>query len=298
VGLENYWDLWISPEKVAVISIRGTTRETVSWLANFYAAMVPAEGELLLTPADTFRYRLATHPKAAVHVGWLVATAYLSSDILPRIDSLVAEGVRDIILTGHSQGGAISFLLNAYLYDLQEQGRIPREVRFKTYSSAAPKPGNLYFAYEYEWRHQGGWAFNAVNSADWVPETPISIQTLNDFNDTNPFKSASEGISQQKFPTRAALRHVYNRLYKPSLKAQKNYEKYLGTLMSKQIEKTLPEFQPPDYYESNHYVRTGPTVILWADEAYFGIYPEETDSVFMHHLTGPYLYLLEKQFME
>lgn len=46
MGLDNRWDLWRSPEGTPIISIRGTTQKEVSWLANFYAAMVPAKGEL------------------------------------------------------------------------------------------------------------------------------------------------------------------------------------------------------------------------------------------------------------
>src|SRR3954452_19483162 len=49
VGLDNRWDLWLrNDEKVAVISIRGTTGKQVSWLANFYSAMIPATGRLQL----------------------------------------------------------------------------------------------------------------------------------------------------------------------------------------------------------------------------------------------------------
>ncbi|WP_200837007.1 hypothetical protein [Dyadobacter sp. 3J3] len=45
VGMENRWDLWSSKKSaVAVINLRGTTTNPVSWLENFYAAMVPASG--------------------------------------------------------------------------------------------------------------------------------------------------------------------------------------------------------------------------------------------------------------
>ena len=42
MGLDNRWELWLSKDNVAAISIRGTTMQTDSWLENFYAAMVPA----------------------------------------------------------------------------------------------------------------------------------------------------------------------------------------------------------------------------------------------------------------
>lgn len=83
VGLENAWELWVSPDSIAAISIRGTTENSISWLANFYAAMVPAKGELKLASNDTFTYELAQNPNAAVHVGWLLSTAFLIKTILP-----------------------------------------------------------------------------------------------------------------------------------------------------------------------------------------------------------------------
>jgi hypothetical protein len=51
---------------------------------------------------------------------------------------------------------AISYLLTAYLYHLQKSGRLQADIRFKTYASAGPKPGNLYFAYQYEAMTKGG----------------------------------------------------------------------------------------------------------------------------------------------
>lgn len=294
MGLDNLWDLWVDERNVAAISIRGTTGEAKSWLANFYAAMVPAKGELKLSETEVFRYTLAEDPRATVHVGWLLSTAYLSRDMLPKIDSCYQTGVRDILIMGHSQGGAISFLLTAYFKQLQKQGLLPGDLQFKTYCSAGPKPGNLYFAYEYESLTQNGWAYNVVNAADWVPETPISIQTSSDFNRTNPFIDAKAAIKKQKFPQNIALRHVYNKLDKPTRKAQKNYEKYLGKMVSKMINATLPEFIPPDYATNNHYVRTGNTIVLQPDADYFTLYPESKSVVFMHHFHAPYLYLLDR----
>ncbi len=290
-GLKFRWDLWISPDNIAAISVRGTTRDTESWLANFYAAMVPAKGELKLNDSVIFKYILASDPKAAVHVGWLISVACLSKDILRKVDSCYRQGVRDIIITGHSQGGGVSFLLTAYLYNLQKQGVIPRDIRFKTYCTAGPKPGNLFFAYEYEAITAGGWAFNLVNTADWVPEVPLSIQTINDFSTTNPFVNAKEVIARQKFPKNLALRHVYNRLSKPALKTQEKYQDYLGEMMSKYVKKDLPGFIPPEYYQSSNYVRTGTTIVLLADEEYYKLFPDSRTNVFCHHMFEPYLWL-------
>lgn len=294
MGLDNLWDLWVNEKNVAVVSIRGTTEKPESWLANFYAAMVPANGELQISEKELFPYKLASDPKAAVHIGWLLSMAYLSKDIVPKIDSLYKAGTKEFLLMGHSQGGAITFLLTAYLKNLQLLGQLPKDIQFKTYCSAGPKPGNLYFAYEYEAMTQGGWAFNVVNKADWVPEMPISIQTLKDFNTVNPFINAKELIKKQKLPARLVMKHIYKKLDKPTRQAQKNYEKYLGEMASKIIKKNISGFSPPLYYSSNHYVRTGTTIVLVPDDDYYKIYPNDPNILFAHHFHPQYLYLLDK----
>ena len=294
IGLDNRWDLWTDGKDVAVISIRGTTANSVSWLANFYAAMVPAKGEIQLSETEKFQYDLATNPNAAVHVGWLVSTGFLVKDMMPKIDSCYRAGIKDILIMGHSQGGGIAYLLTAYLKNQQKQAKIPADIQIKTYCSAGPKPGNLYFAYEYEASMQNGWAYNVVNSADWVPEVPFTIQTINDVNSTNPFSGAPAMISKQALPKRIVLKYVYNKLSKPALKAQRNYQKFLGQLASKTVQKNLNGYVAPQYYESSDYVRTGTTIVLLADSAYFNQYPESKDKIFTHHFHPPYLNLAMK----
>jgi Lipase (class 3) len=291
-GLDNRWDLWTDDGNIAVISIRGTTEKSESWLENFYSAMVPAKGSLNLTKDKTFTYNLSDHPRAAVHVGWLMATGFMAQDILYRIDSCYRKGIWDFIITGHSQGGGISYLLTAYLINLQKSGDLPPDIRFKTYCSAAPKPGNLYFAYDYEHMTAGGWAFNVVNSADWVPETPLSIQTIQDFNTVNPFTNAKKAIKKQSFPKRIVMNYAYGKLERPTRRAVKNYRKYLGEVAGSYVKNYLSEYQAPGYLLTNNYVRTGTTIVLYADDEYFKQYPDNPEKIFIHHMAGPYLYLL------
>nr|WP_295930480.1 lipase family protein [uncultured Dyadobacter sp.] len=294
MGLDNKWELWKNDTPVAVINIRGTTTNAVGWLENFYAAMVPAKGVLSLGNAQTFSYDLADHPRAAVHIGWLLGTAYLATDIVPKIDSLYKTGTRDFLIMGHSQGGAISYLMTSHLYSLQKQGKLPSDIRFKTYCSASPKVGNTHYAYEYENLVAGGWGFNVVNSADWVPEVPFTVQTLQDFNTTNPFKNIDGIIKKQKLIARIGLRHAYKGLKKPSEKAQRNYEKYLGKYAGKIVVKNLPEYQSPAYFKSSNYARIGPTIMLLADPAYYQQFPDSDQQVFVHHGLPPYLHLIDQ----
>ncbi|WP_157487994.1 hypothetical protein [Dyadobacter crusticola] len=80
----------------------------------------------------------------------------------------------------------------------------------------------------------------------------------------------------------------------PSSKAVQNYIKYLGNYASKSVKKALPGFQPPLYAETSNYVRIGPTITLLPDEDYYRQFPDSEKDIFVHHLTAPYLYLIEK----
>ncbi len=294
MGLDNRWELWTNNKGVAAICVRGTTAQPVGWLENFYAAMVPAAGQLTLSNSFTFKYHLADHPKAAVHVGWLVGMAFLARDIVPKIDSAYKAGIKDFMITGHSQGGVLVYLLTSHLYHLQKQHILPKDIRFKTYAAASPKAGNTFYGYEYENSVAGGWGYNVINGADWVPELPFSVQTLNDFNETNPFKNVDGIFRKQKLLKRMALKHAYNQLKNPSFKAQRKYQKYLGDYATKIIQRTLPEFQKPVFFPSSNFVRIGPTITLIPDAEYYKIYPDSDEQVFIHHFMGPYLYLIDK----
>ena len=83
--------------------------------------------------------------------------------------------------------------------------------------------GNLYFAYDFEALTQNGWAFNVVNTADWVPEGPFSIQTTDDYNASNPFKLVDDGLKQLPFKQRIVLSRIYKNLETPPKKANKRY---------------------------------------------------------------------------
>lgn len=297
VAFDNIWDLWIHKDKhLAVIAIQGSIQTEASFLANLYAAMIPATGEIQLDKDRVFKYKLANNPNAAVQVGWFVAMANLSKTIEQKIDSCYKIGIKDFILTGHSQGGGITFMLNAYLENLKIDQKLPQDIRFKTYCSAGPKPGNLFFAYDYEKMTEGGWAFNVVNTADWVPDVPFSVQTINDFTSVNPFVHAKKLIKKQKFPKNIALRKAYNDLSKPSQKAQRNYQKYLGKIVSKSVKKQMPDLEIGNYYNSNYYVRTGNTIVLYPDEEYLLLYNNSSDNpnIWQHHFPLQYLHLALK----
>jgi hypothetical protein len=295
VALLNRWDLWISNDSIVVIAIRGTVGDFRSWLENFYAAMVPATGNLRIEDEKYFNYKLSSDEKSAVHIGWLLALAYMSPQIESKIDSCINLGFKNFIITGHSQGGAIAYLLTAEILQKKVSKKYASDIRFKTYCSAAPKPGNINFAREYEYLSAEGWAYNVVNAADWVPEVPFTIQTLDDFNEVNPFSDKKSALKNQKFIMRLVMGHAYNRINKPVKKSVKNFQKYLGKKTYKIVKKSLPEFPNPQYATTNYYVRTGQIIVLYPDAEYYKIYPNNPERKFTHHMLSPYLFLAKKQ---
>ncbi len=296
--LKNRWDLWVNDKGIGVISIRGTVNNEVSWLENFYAGMVPATGQLHINDTSIFKYHLADDPRAGVHIGWLLGLADLSKTIVPKIKALYeSRGIKNFIIMGHSQGAAIAFLLRSYIADLQNNNLLPADIVFKTYCSAPPKPGNTYYGYDYNYLTRGGWGVAVTNAADWVPQTPFSIQTLKDFNHPNPFLNIDDVIKKQSFFVRLYMRHVYNQLKKSPEKAQKVNEKYLGKTVYKFIKKQLPQYIEPFYMHDNSYTSCGLPVILMPDADYKTKFPDDSDNVFVHHMFWPYYYLAQKEYL-
>jgi hypothetical protein len=294
VGFDNKWDYWEDKAGVGVLSLRGTIGTFASWGANFYAGMVPAKGWIKIGEKDTFNYELSKDPKALVHAGWTTALGCIWNDMDSLLFAQIDNGKKEFYITGHSQGGALAYLLTAHLLILRENGIIPADVQFKTYCSAAPKPGNLYFAYYYEKMTQNGWAFNTVNSLDWVPESPFSVQTIADFNTVNPFKNATKAIRKLPFFPRIVVKHMYNQLNKPSKKTEKRFEKYLGRKVGKLMKKNLKGFEPPQLAPSSAFTRCGNFIVLYPDTEYYQKFPQDPKQIFVNHMLEPYLLLLEK----
>ncbi|WP_300664920.1 lipase family protein [Fluviicola sp.] len=294
LGFDNKWDYWEDQKGVGVLSLRGTTGTFTSWGANFYAGMIPAKGWIKISEKDTFYYELSKDPKALVHVGWTTALGCLWKDMDSVLFAQIDQGKKEFYITGHSQGGALAYLLTAHLLIMKENGIIPSDVQFKTYCSAAPKPGNLYFAYYYEKMTQQGWAYNTVNALDWVPESPFSIQTVRDFNAINPFQDAKKAIKKLPLIPRLVVRHMYNKMDRPTKKSQKRFEKYLGRKLGKLMTKNLKGFEPPQLSHSSAFTRCGNYIILYPDVDYYRKFPQDPQEKFMNHMLEPYLLLLDK----
>lgn len=295
VGMMNRWDLWLWDGQTAVISIRGTVGKAESWLENFYAGMIPARGDLRLNDSTVFHYRLAADSNAYVHAGWTLGLASMAPDIVSKIKELHSRGIRSFVIMGHSQGGAISFLLRSYLQYLDDPG-FPEDIVIKTYCSAAPKPGNLNYAYDFDFITRDGWAFRVVNTHDWVPETPFSVQSTSDFTAVNPFTDVKKRTRKQALLARLVINHLYGRLDGSTRRASRRMQRVLGKLAYKRVRKVVPGYAMPGFVNSHNYTPAGTPVILAPAPGYDEKFPFDGKDIFVHHKFRPYVYLLKQHY--
>lgn len=297
MGLTNQWGLYRNTtNNVHEIVIRGTVDYGMSWFTNYYAAMIPAEGEIQISKANKVKYKLADDPRATVHAGWTIASLFLMEDIKPKIDSLYKANNKEFIVSGHSQGGVISYLITANLKQMQQNGELPKDIVFKTYAMAPPKPGNLYFTYQYE-KMTTNWSYSLSNVQDWVPETPPTTQTLKNFNTISPFSEAEMSKTMKKinWPKRMVAKTIFNNVSNPTAKSTKRYQKYLGSFVFKMIHKSLPELVEPEYSNNSDYNRCSNPIILdgLQDKAYQAKF-NNPEKVMSHHMPHAYLYLIDQ----
>jgi hypothetical protein len=244
IGMDNKFQIYRNG-KTAVIHIRGSTSNKQSWLENFYSLMIPATGVIQIF-GKPHEYCFSKKDNAAVHSGYALGITYLSNEIIPQILILNKDNIYDIIITGHSQGGALAQLLMAYLKNLPEE-RISSKNNFKTYAFASPMVGNDEFANEYSTKYCNGNSFNIINAADIVPSFPLSYNDSSFISKTDLHKFVFEYDSLD-------LKHI---LVDGTIRlVQKPLSKVifgLGRSVFKQIEKIKGEIIMPEYTTDINY---------------------------------------------
>jgi hypothetical protein len=252
-GMDNRFQIY-EKGMVAVINIRGSTDKQISWLENIYSAMIPAVGKIEIE-GQTFDYKFAKDSTAAVHSGFALGLAYLHSDLISRIQILNNKGIYDIILTGHSQGGALVNLLRAYLNYVSPEVISPKN-RYKVYSFASPMLGNKAFIQEYNAMYvDKNAAFSFINSSDPIPELPVS------YNDSNFLKDNikallfdRESFSVKKIVSDGSILLLENKIGK--------YVKRFGNSTSNKISKDLGHVVMPGYVDDFNYMRQKNEIII------------------------------------
>lgn len=183
---DNMWQVLHDPApgsgRYAVL-IRGTVDQAGSIVDDLLSVMLPAVGTVLGR-----EYRFAVDPMAGVHLGFALATLVVLWDptdgILARLPALCPAG-SEVYIAGHSQGAAIASLARSYLANLPA-GQAFNYVH-KTYTFALPLPGNSHYASEYNAAFtNGGMSYCVNNSQDWVPQVPLTLESLGDVNTPNP----------------------------------------------------------------------------------------------------------------
>jgi hypothetical protein len=293
MGMDNAWALSLKDDSTVIIALRGTTADTKSLLADFYCAMIPAKGSITLDGKGTLEYKLAEDPRAAVHAGFLLGFAYLSKDMLPRIDSLYQSGYRNYIVAGHSQGGALCYYVSAWLLYKVRSGHF-KDMSVKTYASASPKVGNMYFAYDYDHLTRNNPTYSIVNALDIVPEMPFTTQQLEeDMNHPNPF--INPRFKNLPGLQRWFLKRALKRMRKAAVKSARMYQRYLGGYTSSVTAKLLPGTELPSPVKSVYYVRPGIPVSLVPDDSFFKEFEKQLSvSSYFNHDFSAYRFLLKK----
>jgi hypothetical protein len=247
-GMENKYQIYIKGE-TAIISFRGSISKKLSWLENVNSAMVPAQGLIKISGED-FNYCFAKDTAAAVHSGYALGVAYLSRDLLYHINILNNQGIFDIIITGHSQGGAIANLLRAYLENLSHY-EISKKNKFKNYAFAAPMVGNLHFVAEYNARYcANNSSFNIIIPSDPIPNMPFSYNEGNYINkNLSSIFSNNDSFSAKRLMTDI----VFNAFEKKMNRGVKK----MSNAISNHLTKDLGTVEMPVYDQDINYCRIG-----------------------------------------
>ena len=298
VGLNNKFDFWLRDDSVGVICIR-YSYGGASWLENLYSGMIKAEGTLHLNDSTNFIYKFSNDNKALVHHGWTIGACYLAPYITKTINEYYKKGVKQYIIVGHSQGSAIAYLIRSYL-EYAPETIVPKDITYKVYCCAAPRPGNLFYAYDFDFITRGGWAYRIINTRDWVPQSPFSIQSIDDMTDVNPYSISK--ILLRKYVKKPFVRwyvnHAIQDIEKSAIKTNRKYKKHLTKRVGKYVKKELVQYQSPDVNNSNCYSPAGIPIILRPNAQYDSLFNFKDDNIFVHHLFEPYIYLTEVHYLE
>lgn len=294
--LINRFDVWVTEDKKAVIPIRGTIVDTaaLSFTVAFYVPMVPAIGKIKMSDSKTFEYKLAELPGAGVHLGILLALGLISDEFLEQIHKQYAEGIRDFILLGHSQGSGIAVLATSYLRYLQKDGKLPTDMRIKTYCIASPKVGNLQFAYDYEKITMGGWAMSVNSVIDWVPCIGVTLQSAIDFPKVSPFHDLKAFFKSANYNPGEKFNETAQKFLNVVPNASEELSKIVHEYVYPKVLKAMPGYVEPEVMKTADFERSGLNIPMIPNADYFKKFPNDPANfqVWENHSVYPYYILV------
>ncbi len=285
-GMDNKYQVYQHGD-VAVINLRGSTDKQLSWIENFYSAMIPAKGTMEIE-GEKFDYCFALDEYAAVHSGYALGIGFLYKDLVYQINNFNREGIYYFIITGHSQGGALCNMLKALLENLPAD-QISKKNKFKAYSFAAPMIGNKEFAMEYNARYcADSTSYNIINPEDLIPEMPLNYNDSNYFaGNLNTWLFDRESFSLMKVIADGSALLFENKLGR--------LINWVGSSASKKIGKDVGPVVLPEYVKDINYHPVSNRVELipfeypkilkdssiLQNDSLMGIYERENDGYFL-----------------
>ncbi|MFD2822261.1 DUF2974 domain-containing protein [Lacinutrix iliipiscaria] len=249
LSMDNKFEVYENGE-VGVITYRGSTDKIISWVENFYSAMIPAEGTIFINE-ESYDYKFAKDKDASVHAGYGLTIVLLSEKIIEQIKALNQKGIYDIVITGHSQGGALATMTRAYLENLSAH-KLSQKNAYKTYAYAQPMSGNKEFANEYNSRfsHEGT-SYSIINPKDPVPYLPFNYE---EEKLVTKDKIKSWLFGKEEFKAKKLGQDAFIRLFERGLKS---HVKNTNSLINKVIGLKFGKVVMPEFVADINYYPTG-----------------------------------------
>ena len=252
-GMDNKFQVYVH-NKVGIINFRGSTAERISWLENMYAAMIPVEDTIKVN-GDLFHYKVGSDTSGAVHAGYVLGLYFLKDDILDQLRNLQKKGISDVIITGHSQGGAIALMTQAFLYNLPKEEGF-NNLSIKCYAFANPMIGNHAYSNEFSSTFCApGLSFTIHNPEDAVPKMPMT------YNDSNFMKSQVRTIlfDSESFSLKQSFSEGMKVLFDNKLQGLSHR---LGRSLNKQIGKELGNIVMPEFKDDINYAHLSNQILI------------------------------------
>lgn len=249
IGLDNVFQVYES-NTTGVINFRGSTEKFSSKLTNIYSAMIKAQG-IIKIDSVSCPYKFAVDTAAAVHSGYALALVLISPALVEQINILNTKGIYHILITGHSQGGALAHLCRAWLENMPP-GIISSNNVFKTYAFANPMCGNQQFAREYNNKYSNSnTSYSLINTADAVPKMPLHLPKKKYGSAFLLFKSWVNDIKQGEMPK---VNELVLQVIEPALSHQVSTSNHL---IEKLVASAYVSVDMPDYVRDVDYFQTG-----------------------------------------
>jgi hypothetical protein len=315
--LDNYWEVWQNTKQTHqyAIAVRGTAGSASRVYTDLIFPLIKARLSVPLPPNGllrSFKFNLARRQPddlqvAGVHAGFASSLMLmLGTTDCPLLVSLgrlaalnfASNDKLELFVTGHGQGGSIALLLTSFI----RHSKLFSAIKTKTYAFAPGKPGNDRYSCDLdEIASVKGLCYSVCNTQDWVPQLPLTMQTLKTVNAPNNVfgdqdsdeKAFVESVDQLLATDNQAVPRV-------SKKINDLTEKLGETLSNQSLTASNADYDPiviesgysklletisANVLGSLNYSKAGSLAPLFADAS---TNPDDPDDVLWQHCLGNY----------